>query len=88
MRGHLVTAVSFLVFKTCAQGVFEPPEFNVTKALLDNGVGISGIPHLDQTTRRSLTDNCATFVCTIDRNYPNLRLSLSCYADIEASATL
>ena len=38
-----------------AQTAFEPADFNVTEALLDNGVNISAIPELTPFVERSLS---------------------------------
>lgn len=41
---------------------FEPANFNVTEALLANGIDISTIPGLDELTRRSSTSGCSIAV--------------------------
>lgn len=38
--------------------VFEPPEFNITEALIDNGVNVSAIPELSGLVERTLLSGC------------------------------
>lgn len=45
-----------------AQDVFEPPDFNVTEALLNNGVNVSAIPDLAGLVERSLSSGCSIAV--------------------------
>ncbi len=42
---------------------FEPIEFNVTEALLDNGVDVSAIPALAGLVERSSLSACSIAVC-------------------------
>jgi hypothetical protein len=43
-----------------ASQTFEPVEFNITEALLDNGVNVSAIPELSDLATRSLLSGCVT----------------------------
>ncbi|KAI4690216.1 uncharacterized protein J4E84_004400 [Alternaria hordeiaustralica] len=54
-------AVSFaaLVAGAVSQATFEPADFNVTEALLDNGVNVSAIPELAPLAERSLLSGCS-----------------------------
>jgi hypothetical protein len=45
-----------------AQDVFEPVDFNVTEALIDNGVNVSAIPELAGLAVRSLLKGCSIAV--------------------------
>ena len=55
--------LSALVAVVSAQaGVFEPEDFNVTKALISNGVSVSAIPELAALTGRSPLSGCSTAV--------------------------
>lgn len=58
------TLVSYaaLVAAVLAQDIFEPTDFNVTEALLDNGVNVSAIPELAELAERSLRGGCSTAV--------------------------
>jgi hypothetical protein len=47
-----------------ASQTFEPVEFNITEALLDNGVNVSAIPELSDLATRSLLSGCVTAVST------------------------
>jgi hypothetical protein len=48
---------------TLAQDVFEPSDFNVTEALIANGVNVSAIPELAALTeKRSLSSPCSIAV--------------------------
>jgi hypothetical protein len=64
------SAVSFgaLVASTFAQtntGVFEPTDFNITEALIDNGIDVSTIPELSGLIERTLNLN----FCSIAVSY-------------------
>jgi hypothetical protein len=45
-----------------SQTTFEPSNFNVTEALLDNGVNISAIPQLAPFVEKSLLSGCSVAV--------------------------
>ena len=45
-----------------AQDVFEPIDFNVTEALIDNGVNVSAIPELAGLVVRSSLKGCSIAV--------------------------
>jgi hypothetical protein len=47
---------------TSAQDVFEPVNFNVTEALIDNGVNVSAIPELAGLVVRSSSKGCSIAV--------------------------
>lgn len=55
-----------LTFGSFAAGIlsqtFEPANFNVTEALLDNGVNVSAIPVLSPYSKRSLLSGCLAAV--------------------------
>ncbi|CAG5161870.1 uncharacterized protein ALTATR162_LOCUS6113 [Alternaria atra] len=55
------TFVSFAAFTAGAisQATFEPADFNVTEALLKNGVNVSAIPELASFAERSLSSGCS-----------------------------
>jgi hypothetical protein len=57
----LVLATAF-VARALSQGVFEPVDFNITKALLDNGVTVSSISELTQVGRRDALSGCSMAV--------------------------
>jgi hypothetical protein len=42
--------------------IFEPADFNVIDALLENGLGISTIPEMGDLTQRSPTSGCSIAV--------------------------
>jgi hypothetical protein len=42
--------------------VFEPTDFNITEALLDNGVNVSAIPDLAPLAERSILSGCSAAV--------------------------
>ncbi|ORX94635.1 hypothetical protein BCR34DRAFT_499113 [Clohesyomyces aquaticus] len=48
-----------LVVGVLAQDSFEPVNFNITEALVDNGVNISAIPELANLAERSLLSGCS-----------------------------
>lgn len=52
-----------LLFAACALSQsFEPADFNVTKALLNNGVDVSAIPDLSGLPERSTLNSCSIAV--------------------------
>jgi hypothetical protein len=57
--------VSFVAFAVgvASQAIFEPSDFNITKALLNNGVNVSAIPQLVPFVERSLLSGCSVAVC-------------------------
>ena len=61
-----VLAFGSLVAGTLAQ-TFEPADFNVTEALLDNGINISAIPQLAPYSERSLLSGCSAAVSLLSR---------------------
>lgn len=56
-----------------SQNTFEPSDFNITDALLDNGVNVAAIPELAPLAERSLSSGCSIAVChrfPTTKNYP------------------
>ena len=62
MRVSPIIALVFTSAGVWAQDVFEPPNFNVTEALLNNGVNVSAIPDLAKLAERSLSSGCSIAV--------------------------
>jgi hypothetical protein len=56
-----------LVAGAVSQATFEPADFNITEALLDNGVNVSAIPELAPLVERSLLSGCSIAVSTNSR---------------------
>jgi hypothetical protein len=56
LLGALVAAVS------AQTGVFEPADFNVTEALIANGVNVSAIPQLSGLVERTSLSGCSIAV--------------------------
>ncbi|KAH7066736.1 hypothetical protein BKA63DRAFT_126814 [Paraphoma chrysanthemicola] len=56
MKGAAFT--TFIAY--AASQTFEPADFNITEALLENGVNVSAIPNLTQLASRSPLSGCAT----------------------------
>jgi hypothetical protein len=64
MRSHLFLSLGALAVTAFAQDVFESADFNITEALLSNGVNVSALPELDGLSeRRSLFSPCSAAVC-------------------------
>ncbi|KAF2127003.1 FAD-binding domain-containing protein [Dothidotthia symphoricarpi CBS 119687] len=59
MRSFLTITLGFISAGVLAQEAFEQPDFNVTRALLNNGVDISVIPELAGSVERSSVSSCA-----------------------------
>jgi hypothetical protein len=51
-----------LVAGAASQSTFEPSDFNITEALLDNGVNVSALPDLAPLAERSSTSGCSAAV--------------------------
>ncbi|KAF2844786.1 FAD binding domain-containing protein [Plenodomus tracheiphilus IPT5] len=65
----LVTLGTFAV-GALAQDVFEPSDFNVTEALVANGVNVSSLPDLETLSeKRSTLDPCTIAVTTLVNPY-------------------
>jgi hypothetical protein len=62
MRVTSLVSLGLMPTAIIAQDVFEPADFNVTEALLDNGVNVSAIPELSGLGARSLLSGCAITV--------------------------
>ena len=48
--------------RVSAQDTFEAPDFNVTEALIQNGVNVSAMPELAQLATRSSLSGCSVAV--------------------------
>jgi hypothetical protein len=44
-------------------GIFEPVDFNITEALISNGVNVSAIPELSGLVERTALSGCSIAVC-------------------------
>jgi hypothetical protein len=66
LEGRMKTFVSLAAFTAGAlsQATFEPADFNITEALLKNGVDVSAIPQLAPLAERSLSSGCLAAVST------------------------
>lgn len=63
MKGRSLLSLAAVVGTACSQNVFEPSDFNVTEALIHNGVDVSTLLGLaNLTEKRSLISPCATAV--------------------------
>jgi hypothetical protein len=62
MRVSSLVSLGFMPSGILAQDVFEPADFNVTEALLNNGVNVSAIPELSGLADRSLLGGCSVAV--------------------------
>lgn len=68
MKARSLLPLAALVSHALAQDVFEPADFNVTEALLANGVDVSALPGLvNLTEKRSLSNPCAVAVSNSGR---------------------
>jgi hypothetical protein len=63
MKGRSLLSLAAIVGGVFSQDAFEPSDFNVTEALIANGVDVSALPELaNLTEKRSLFSPCATAV--------------------------
>ena len=65
MKAQSLLPLAAIASHALAQDVFEPANFNVTEALIANGINISALPGLGNLTeKRSLSNPCAVAVGT------------------------
>jgi hypothetical protein len=62
MRAPSILALGFMPAGIIAQDIFEPADFNVTEALLANGVDVPALPGLSDLRARSVVDGCSVTV--------------------------
>jgi hypothetical protein len=63
MKARSVLFLGAVAGRVFAQDAFEPTDFNVTEALIENGVDFSALPELAVLTeKRSLFNPCAVAV--------------------------
>jgi hypothetical protein len=63
MKARSVLFLGAVAGGVFAQDAFEPSDFNVTEALIENGVNFSALPELAVLTeKRSLANPCAVAV--------------------------
>jgi hypothetical protein len=53
---------AFVAAASAQTGAFEPADFNVTAALIANGVNVSAIPQLSGLVKRSSLSGCSVAV--------------------------
>lgn len=58
----ILVSFAALVVSVAGQSTFEPADFNVTEALLDNGVNVSALPDLAPLVDRASTSGCSAAV--------------------------
>jgi len=63
MKARSILSLAAIAGNALAQEVFEPSDFNVTEALIANGIDVSALPELaNLTEKRSLFSPCAVAV--------------------------
>lgn len=62
LRKLALIAFATSAVATIAQDVFKPADFNVTKALIDNGFNVSAMPGLSNLVERSSLEGCSIAV--------------------------
>ena len=65
MKLFSVAAIAALTASSVAQDSFETPDFNVTEALVEQGVNISTLPELAGLVERSSNLACSIAVSAI-----------------------
>lgn len=61
-----VVPLAALVAVVAGQSTFEAADFNITEALLDNGVNVSALPDLAPLVDRASTSGCSAAVSRVD----------------------
>lgn len=63
MKARSILTLAAIAGNVLAQEIFEPSDFNVTEALIVNGVDVSALPELTNLTeKRSLVSPCVIAV--------------------------
>jgi hypothetical protein len=62
-----IVPLAALAAGVVSQSTFEPADFNITEALLDNGVNVSALPDLSSLVDRSSTSGCSAAVSRINQ---------------------
>ncbi|CAI9628457.1 unnamed protein product [Alternaria burnsii] len=73
MRSFLAL-VAFVAFVSAQTGVFEPADFNVTKALIANGINVSAIPQLSGLVERTSLSSCSIACSSLKLIYGSEKL--------------
>jgi hypothetical protein len=60
--GKITSGILAVSVGVSAQDTFEAPDFNVTDALISNGVNVSAIPELANLVARSSSSGCSIAV--------------------------
>jgi len=60
--GTIISGILTVSVGVSAQDTFEAPDFNVTDALIGNGVNVSAIPELANLVVRSSSSGCSIAV--------------------------
>ncbi|KAH7071384.1 hypothetical protein BKA63DRAFT_578589 [Paraphoma chrysanthemicola] len=74
MRVPLFSVCVLTIAVSSKASDFEAPTFNVTKALLANGINVTSIPELAPFVERSLFDGCSTACNSLKRIYGDGKL--------------
>ncbi|KAF1847683.1 FAD-binding domain-containing protein [Cucurbitaria berberidis CBS 394.84] len=74
MRISPIATLGFTPAGIWAQDVFEPPNFNVTQALLDHGVNVSVIPDVAGLAGRSLSSGCSLACKSLNLTFGNTKV--------------
>lgn len=63
--GKIISGILTVSIGVSAQDTFEAPDFNVTNALIGNGVNVSAIPELANLVVRSSLSGCSIAVSMV-----------------------
>jgi hypothetical protein len=70
MKAYFLASFGALAASATAQDAFEPFDFNVTEALVANGVNVSALPALAALTeKRSLSSPCTAAVRNLSLHF-------------------
>jgi hypothetical protein len=65
MKLFSISAIAALTASSVAQDLFETPDFNVTEALVEQGVNVSTLPELAGLSQRSSDLACSIAVSAV-----------------------
>jgi hypothetical protein len=68
MRVSLLALLGFMPSTIMTQDIFETADFNVTEALLKNGVDMASLPELSKFETRSSSSSCSVAVSALSKH--------------------
>jgi hypothetical protein len=67
----VLPAIAFVAGIRAQTGEFEAPDFNVTEALIANGINVTALPELAPLVERSSLSGCSIAVSSLSKRSSN-----------------